>query len=61
MLNRSYVVAMESGLTVRPLHTGKMYTLEECRKRVQEMQETCQTLLKELDYDRFVVYNTRAE
>ena len=46
---------------IKPLYTGKLYTLEEAEARVKELNKTCGPELKVLDYDRYVVYNIHSE
>jgi hypothetical protein len=59
-MNRHYIVAMmknKDWYGIKLLYIGKLYTLQEAKQRVKELNETCKPELKYLRYDEFVVYN----
>jgi len=66
-MSRHYIVAMKREMSwsrpgqvspsTKELYVGKLYTLQEARKRVEELNETCKPELKYLGFDEFIVYS----
>lgn len=59
---KQYIVAMVNmerpeDPRFEPLHTGKLYTRMEAMTKAEELNKTCQSELKTLDYDSFVAYS----
>lgn len=60
---KQYIVAMVNMEDQRfeGLHTGKLYTRKEAMDKAEELNKTCQSELKALDYQSFVAYSVCSE